>query len=302
MNHFKELTTEKENENTQNIDKLDSLEIVKLINNEDKKVAYAIEKELKNIAYAIDKIVERFDNGGRIIYCGAGSSGRIGASDAAELTPTYNLEQEKAFSILAGGESALYKAIEGAEDSIEMSVNQLKEVNLNSNDCVIGIAASGNTPYTISALKYANEVGALSIAITSNEESEICNVAQISIVPIVGPEVISGSTRMKAGTAQKMILNMISTGVMIRVGKVYKNYMVNLQPTNKKLIKRSCNIISKVTNVSLEESKDFLEKANMNVSNAIIMIKTGANFDKTVEALNYSKGRIQQAIDFINSK
>ena len=243
------LTTETVNEATKNIDELDSLGIVTLINNEDKKVALAVEKELPNIARAVDEIAARLKRGGRIIYCGAGSSGRMGTLDAVELTPTYSVSPDRAFGLLAGGETAMYKAVEGAEDSKELALEDLKGVQITKDDCIIGIAASGRTPYTISALEYANEVGALSISITCNGESEMAKIADISIAPVVGAEAVSGSTRMKAGTAQKMVVNMLSTATMIRLGKVYHNYMVQVQPTNEKLVVRATKMIAQITGV-----------------------------------------------------
>lgn len=295
------LTTETVNEATRNIDQLDSMGIVTLINEEDKKVAKAVEEELPNIARAVDAIVKRYKAGGRIIYCGAGSSGRMGTLDAVELTPTYSVPPERAFGILAGGDTAMYVAVEGAEDSRELAVEDLKKVALTDKDCVIGIAASGRTPYTLSALEYANEMGALSISITCNKDSAMAAKAQISIAPVVGPEVISGSTRMKAGTAQKMIANMISTAVMVRLGKVYQNYMVHVQPTNEKLVIRSCRIISQITGVSPEEARKTLKAADMKVPEAIVMIQASCSKEKAGEVLAKTQGRVRDAIDLAGS-
>lgn len=290
------LTTETINEATKNIDQLDALGIVTLINQEDKKVADAVEKELPNIAKAVDAIAERFEAGGRIIYCGAGTSGRMGTLDAVELTPTYSVPPERAFGILAGGDTAMYCAVEGAEDSKELAVEDLKKASLTDKDCVIGIAASGRTPYTLSALEYANETGALSISITCNKDSAMAAAAQISIAPVVGPEVISGSTRMKSGTAQKMIANMISTGVMVRLGKVYQNYMVCVQPTNEKLIVRSCRMISQITGADTQKARQALEDAGMNVPQAIVMLQAGCPVEKAKEVLSQARGRVRDAI------
>ena len=290
------LTTETSNEATKNIDQLDSMGIVTLINQEDKKVAYAIEKELPQIAKAVDAIAERFRAGGRIIYCGAGTSGRMGILDAVELTPTYSVPPERVFGLLAGGGQAMYRAVEGAEDSKELAVEDLKRVALTAQDCVIGIAASGRTPYTLSALEYANQTGALSVSITCNQGSAMASAAQISIAPVVGPEAISGSTRMKAGTAQKMIANMISTGVMVRLGKVYQNYMVHVQPTNEKLVVRSCRMISRITGADGEEARKTLEKAGMCVPEAIVMLQSGCGREKAKEALAQAEGRVREAV------
>ena len=291
------LTTETVNEATKNIDQLSTLEVLSLINEEDKKVASAVEKELPKIAEAVDRVAERFEKGGRIIYCGAGSSGRMGTLDSVELTPTYNVDPSRAFGLLAGGEKAMFVAVEGAEDSKELAIEDLKKVNITKDDCIIGIAASGRTPYTISSLEYANEIGALSIAITCNNNSEMAKVADISIAPVVGAEVISGSTRMKAGTAQKMIVNMISTGVMIRLGKVYQNYMVHVRPTNEKLVVRAIRMIMDITGVTEEKATSVLKEADMSVANAIVMIETGNSAEEAKEALKQAKGRVRQAIE-----
>ena len=293
------LTTETVNEATKEIDRLDSLGIVTLINQEDKKVAEAVEKELPQVAKAVDAIAERFAKGGRIIYCGAGSSGRMGTLDAVELTPTYSVPPERAFGLLAGGEQAMYKAVEGAEDSRELAVEDLKRVGVTADDCVIGIAASGRTPYTAAALEYGNQVGALTISVTCNSGSEMAKLAQISIAPVVGAEAISGSTRMKAGTAQKMIVNMLSTGTMVKLGKVYQNYMVHVQPTNEKLVVRAANMIAEITGADRETAMDMLEKAQMKVPEAIIMLEGGCTLEEAAQALAETKGNVRDAIGIV---
>lgn len=295
------LITEQRNKETMNIDQLNTLEMVKLINNEDKKVALAIEKELPQIALAIDKISESFLNGGRLIYCGAGTSGRLGALDAIELTPTYDVPKERAFGLIAGGKEAMFSAVEAVEDSKELAIKDLEEINIQKEDAVIAIAASGRTPYAISALEYANKIGALSIAVTCNCNSEMNKIAQVGIAPIVGPEVITGSTRMKAGTAQKMILNMISTGVMVKTGKVFSNLMVNVQPTNFKLVKRAQGIISRAAEVSEEEAIEKLKEADNNVAAAIVMAVTGLDYEKAHSLLEEHKGMVRQAINAFKS-
>lgn len=296
------LTTETRNEASINIDQLDTLEIVKVINNEDKKVAAAITRILPEIAEAIDAITERFNKGGRIIYCGAGTSGRLGALDAIELTPTYSVSPDRAFGIMAGGKEAMFKAIEGAEDSKELAIADLKAAELSPSDVLIAIAASGRTPYTIAAIEYGNELGALTISVTCNQYGQMNQIAQIGIAPVVGPEVITGSTRMKAGTAQKMILNMISTGVMIKTGKVYQNLMINVQPTNEKLIQRSINIIVDATGIENHLAADFLERADNNVAAAIVMIKTGVSNKEAIQLLKDYKGRISDILQMNESK
>lgn len=290
------LTTETVNEATRHIDEQDALGIVTMINNEDKKVADAIEAELPQIAKAVDAIAERFARGGRIIYCGAGSSGRMGTLDAVELTPTYSVSPDRAFGLLAGGQKAMYVAVEGAEDSRELAIEDLKGVDLKPEDCVIGIAASGRTPYTISALEYGKEIGALTVSITCNSASEMARVADISIAPVVGPEAISGSTRMKAGTAQKMVVNMLSTGTMIRLGKVYQNYMVHVQPTNEKLVVRATRMISEITGVDQEKALETLMKADKKVAVAIVMIEADCTKEQAVEVLDQTGGRVRPAI------
>ncbi len=293
------LTTETVNEATRQIDQLDSLGVVTLINQEDKKVADAVEKELPQIAKAVDAIAERFAKGGRIIYCGAGTSGRMGTLDAIELTPTYSVPAERAFGLLAGGSDAMYRAVEGAEDSKELAIEDLKNVELTADDCVIGIAASGRTPYTISALEYGNQLGALTISITCNGDSEMAKVAQISIAPIVGAEVISGSTRMKAGTAQKMVANMLSTGTMIKLGKVYQNYMVQVQPTNEKLVVRATNIISAITGADKETAHRTLTETGMQVPDAIVMLESGCTREQAKKALEATAGNVRKALEQI---
>lgn len=296
MADITKLTTETNNEATKNIDLLSTREMVRLINEEDKKVAYAIEKELDNVAKAIDLITENFKKGGRIIYTGAGTSGRLGVMDASELLPTYGLAPERAFGVMAGGQGAMFKAVEGAEDSKELGIKDMKDIGLTSLDSVIGIAGSGRTPYTLATLEYANTLGCHTIAVTCNADSDMAKVAEVSIAPVVGPEVISGSTRMKAGTSQKMILNMISTGVMIRSGKVYGNYMVNVQPTNEKLVKRSINMIKVINEITEEEASKLFEESGRSVAIATIMHKTGVSKETAEKAFAEHDGMIRDTI------
>ena len=296
MADITKLTTETNNEATKNIDLLSTREMVRLINEEDKKVAYAIEKELDNVAKAIDLITENFKKGGRIIYTGAGTSGRLGVMDASELLPTYGLAPERAFGVMAGGQGAMFKAVEGAEDSKELGIKDMKDINLTSLDSVIGVAGSGRTPYTLATLEYANTLGCHTIAVTCNADSDMAKVAEVSIAPVVGPEVISGSTRMKAGTSQKMILNMISTGVMIRSGKVYGNYMVNVQPTNEKLVKRSINMIKVINEITEEEASKLFEESGRSVAIATIMHKTGVSKETAEKAFAQHDGMIRDTI------
>lgn len=290
------LTTEARNEATKKIDQVSTLEMVTLINQEDQKVAQAIEKVLPQIAAAIDAAAERFKKGGRLIYCGAGTSGRLGALDAIELTPTYSVSPERAFGILAGGEKAMYQAIEGAEDSKELAIEDLTQHQLTARDVVIAIAASGRTPYAVSAIEYGKKVGALTISVTCNNQNPMNQLAEIGIAPIVGPEVITGSTRMKAGSAQKMVLNMFSTGIMVKVGNIYQNLMVNVQPTNEKLIQRATNIIKEAAEIEESQAKEYLEAAQLEVAPAIVMAKAHVDFQKAKQLLAEHDGRISEVL------
>lgn len=290
------LTTEARNEATKKIDQVSTLEMVTLINQEDQKVAQAIEKVLPQIAAAIDAAAERFKKGGRLIYCGAGTSGRLGALDAIELTPTYSVSPERAFGILAGGEKAMYQAIEGAEDSKELAIEDLTQHQLTARDVVIAIAASGRTPYAVSAIEYGKKVDALTISVTCNNQSPMNQLAEIGIAPIVGPEVITGSTRMKAGSAQKMVLNMFSTGIMVKVGNIYQNLMVNVQPTNEKLMQRATNIIKEAAEIEESQAKEYLEAAQLEVAPAIVMAKAHVDFQKAKQLLAEHDGRISEVL------
>lgn len=290
------LETEKRNINSENIDIMSTCEIIKTINSEDKKIAYAIEKVIPEIEKLIDATYEKMLFGGRVIYIGAGTSGRLGVLDASECPPTYGVDASLVQGIIAGGYGALLKAKEGAEDSLTLAKEDLKEVKLNSHDTVIGLAASGRTPYVIGGLDYANEIGALTGAISCVNNAQISKHAKYFIEAIVGAEVITGSTRMKAGTAQKMILNMISTSLMIKKGKVYHNLMVDVQPTNKKLIERSKNIIAECTNSSVEEAEKALIDSGNQVKVAILMLLTKKDKKSCINILNENDGNISKSI------
>src|SRR5690554_1198048 len=231
-----------------------------LINNEDKLVPLAIEKELRSIALVVDSVTETFKTGGRLIYVGAGTSGRIGVLDASECPPTFGVSPNMVIGLIAGGDKALRDALEGSEDSTEAAIVDLKEINLTNKDFVIGITASGRTPYAVSAVKYANEIGAKSACLTTSKDSLIASVSQYKIEAITGPEPVTGSTRMKLGTAQKLILNMISTGAMIKLGKVYENLMIDVQMSNEKLVSRAIGIVKDVTGVTDTVAKTYLDK------------------------------------------
>lgn len=294
------LVTESRNPNTLKIDEVTTLEMVKLINNEDKKVAEAVEKELPNIAEAIDQIVERMKKGGRIIYIGAGTSGRLGILDASECPPTYGVSEDLVIGVIAGGKEAIFRAKEGAEDSTELAAEDLKEKELNENDTVVGLAASGRTPYVIGGLNYANSIGALTVSVTCNPDSEVSKAAKIAIAPVVGPEAVTGSTRLKAGTAQKLVLNMLSTGAMIKLGKVYGNLMVDVKASNEKLVERTKKIVIEATGVSREEAEKVLLETNYNVKLSILMILSKLNKEKATDILEKNKGYISHALKSIN--
>ena len=297
--NLKKLTSESRNENTMDIDKVSTLEMTKIINNEDKKVAEAVEKELPKIAEAIDSIVERIHKGGRLIYIGAGTSGRLGILDASECPPTYGTPEELVQGIIAGGTEAIFRAKEGAEDSKELAVKDLKDKNISENDTIVGLAASGRTPYVIGGLEYANEIGALTISVTCNADSEVSKVAKISIAPVVGAEVVTGSTRLKSGTAQKLVLNMLSTGAMIKLGKVYGNLMVDVKSTNEKLTQRAKLIVCEATGIAIEEATEVLNKTDFDVKLAIFMILSKLNKEEARIILDQNKGYIATALNNI---
>jgi N-acetylmuramic acid 6-phosphate etherase len=290
------LMTEQRNPNTKEIDQLKTQEMLQLINNEDKRVADAVELELPNIALAVDKIVEALSSGGRLVYIGAGTSGRLGVLDASECPPTFGVDATMVIGLIAGGDTALRKSIEGAEDEEMEAVNQLSEIQLSSEDVLVGIAASGRTPYVIGGLTYANNLGAVTVAVSCSPKSAIAEVAQIAITPVVGPEVISGSTRMKAGTAQKMVLNMLTTTAMIKMGKVYGNLMVDVNPSNKKLKERAKRIVAQSTGIALDEANEFLEKANYNPKLAIVMSKGNYTAEEAKMRLEKAQGFISKAL------
>lgn len=297
--NLKTLTTESRNENTMDIDQVSTLEMVKKINNEDKKVAEAVEKELPKIAEAIDCIVERMYKDGRLIYIGAGTSGRLGILDASECPPTYGTSEELVQGLIAGGTEAIFRAKEGAEDSKELAVADLKDKNITENDTIVGLAASGRTPYVIGGLEYANEIGALTISITCNADSEVSKAAKISIAPVVGAEVVTGSTRLKSGTAQKLVLNMLSTGAMIKLGKVYGNLMVDVKSSNEKLIERAKLIVCEATGIAIDEATEILNETDFDVKLAIFMILSKLNKEEARTILNKNKGYIAKALNNI---
>ena len=294
---FSSMATEQRNPNTMEIDTLSTIDMVRRINNEDKTVALAVEKELDAIAKAIDVITEQLKKGGRLFYCGAGTSGRLGVLDASECPPTYGVSPDLVIPLIAGGKEALLNAREGAEDDFSLCEADLRAHDFSKDDVLVGIAASGRTPYVLGGMRYAKACGAPVISLTCNEKSQMAAEADIAISPIVGPEVVTGSTRMKAGTAQKLVLNMLSTGVMIKLGKVYENLMVDVQPTNEKLVARTRRIVMLATGVSEDEAEAALSKCNHHPKTAIVMIKRGVDEKEAAMLLLDADSFVRKAIE-----
>jgi N-acetylmuramic acid 6-phosphate etherase len=292
-----ELTqTEERNPLTRDIDTLPTLDMLMLINAEDQKVALAVRKELQNISAAVDAITIRMQRGGRLIYIGAGTSGRLGVLDASECPPTFGTFPELVVGLIAGGSDALTSAVEGAEDDQNGGAAEVTGLNVNENDSVIGIAASGRTPYAIGGLQEAKKRGALTVSIVCNRPSQLEQFADIGIAPLVGPEVVSGSTRLKAGTAQKMVLNMISTAVMIRLGKTYSNLMVDVQPTNAKLRQRARRIVAEATGLDLQQATEMLSACNGEVKTTIVAVLAGISPEQARQRLQETGGFVRRAI------
>jgi N-acetylmuramic acid 6-phosphate etherase len=295
--------TERENPKTADIDKVPTLDALRLINDEDKLVALAVEKVLGEIATVVDRIVDRLENGGRLFYIGTGTSGRIGVLDAAEVPPTYGVSYELVQGVIAGGYDALYKATEASEDNADAAVEDLRERGLRKGDVVVGIAASGRTPYTIGGIEYAKTLGCFTACIVCVPDSPVTKAAEISIVPVVGPEAVTGSTRMKAGTAQKMVLNMISTIAMIRLGYVKGNRMTNVKSSNLKLKERSLRILMAETGLDEEPAVELMKKADGDLRVAIFMHRTDVTCpDEAKEALEESNFVIDKAVEVKTGK
>ena len=290
-------TTEQLNPRTAEIDRLPTLEALRIINREDQQVAMAVEKVLPAVARAVDAIAERLGRGGRLIYVGTGTSGRLGVLDASECPPTFGVSPELVQGIIAGGYDACYKAVEASEDDREAGVRDLQARQVGENDAVVGIAASGRTPYTIGALEYARRIGALTVCIVCNENTELARTVEIPIEPVVGPEVIAGSTRLKSGTAQKLVLNMLSTMTMVRLGYVAGNRMSNMKPGNIKLRQRAIGIVMNECQVSAEAASQTLEAAHWNLPAAIVMQLTGATRETAEETLNKHHHAVGPAIE-----
>lgn len=290
------MLTESRNPNSEKIDNCSTIEILQIINNEDKQVAFAVEKELPHIAQAVDAISHAFSNQGRLIYIGAGTSGRLGILDASECPPTYGTPPEQVIGLIAGGQPAIFKAVENAEDNQELAITDLKKINFSAEDVLVGIAASGRTPYVISGMQYAKSIGATVVSVCCNPKAPMISIADIAITPIVGAEVITGSSRMKAGTAQKLILNMLTTASMIKIGKVYGNLMVDVEATNAKLVERQVTIVMQATGCDRKTAIWALEQSNKHSKTAILMILANLDASQAKKILLENNGFIKKAI------
>ena len=290
------LITEQRNPNSMHVDSLSALEIVQLMNEEDKQVPLAIEKCLPLIAQAVERIVAAFQQGGRLVYIGAGTSGRLGVLDASECPPTFGVSPEMVKGIIAGGERALRHPIEGAEDSKAQAVVDLQTIQFSSKDVLVGIAASGRTPYVIGALEYAKSLGSVTVSIASNPNSAMANIVDIAIDTAVGPEVLTGSSRLKSGTAQKLVLNMLTTASMILMGKCYQNLMVDVQASNEKLKARAIRIVMQATDCDKALAEETLKQADQNAKLAIMMILSGLDRVQAEALLEKNHGKLQFAL------
>ncbi|KJF97770.1 N-acetylmuramic acid 6-phosphate etherase [Photobacterium leiognathi] len=290
------LVTESRNVASENIDMLSTIDMLKVINQEDQKVALAVEAIIPEIAKVVDLISEAFQSGGRLIYTGAGTSGRLGILDASECPPTYGSDPDLVIGLIAGGYKAILKAVENAEDNVELGATDLQQIGFNHKDVLVGIAASGRTPYVIGSMNYAKSVGAKVAALSCNANSPMAEIADINITPIVGAEVVTGSSRMKAGTAQKLVLNMLTTGAMIRMGKVFGNLMVDVEATNAKLIQRQKNIVVEATGCSESQAAEALTQCNNHCKTAILMILLNINADLAAAKLSKHHGFIRHAL------
>lgn len=296
LQQLNQLITEQRNPNSMQLDSLSAQELVALINREDQQVALAVEKCLPQIASAVEKIVAAFERGGRLVYMGAGTSGRLGVLDASECPPTYGVKPEMVVGLIAGGDYALRHPIEGAEDNVQQGQADLEEIDFSARDVLVGIAASGRTPYVLGALNYAKQLGATTVSIASNPNSKMAEVADIAIETVVGPEVLTGSSRMKSGTAQKLVLNMLTTASMVLIGKCYQNLMVDVQASNEKLKARALKIVMEATECDNETAANVLAKANGQVKLAILMQLSGLDALEAQSLLDKSNGKLRQAL------
>ncbi len=291
-----QLITEGRNPASQNIDELSTDAMLRVINNEDKKVALAVEAIVPQIAQTVDAIVTAFAQGGRLIYSGAGTSGRLGILDASECPPTFGTPRGQVVGLIAGGHPAILQAVENAEDNREQGAQDLRDIQFTAKDVLVGIAASGRTPYVLGALEYARSLGATTAALTCNPGSAMAQAAEIALTPVVGPEVVTGSSRMKAGTAQKLVLNMLTTGAMIRSGKVYGNLMVDVEATNQKLVQRQINIVMQATECDAARASQALAACGGHCKTAILMVLTDTDADEARALLNRHQGFIRRAL------
>jgi N-acetylmuramic acid 6-phosphate etherase len=298
---FKPLKTEQRNPRSRGLDKKSTREILQLLNNEDARVATAVSRELPKIAQAVDAIVKAFGAGGKLFYVGAGTSGRLAVLDAAECPPTFGTKPRMVQAIIAGGGKALRRSVEGAEDSAATGARDLSSAGFSNRDVVIGIAASGTTPYVLGALKFAKRHGAITVGVTSNVDSPLARQAQIAIVPDTGAEIVAGSTRLKAGTAQKMVLNLLSTAAMVRMGRVYEGWMVHVALANSKLRSRGVQILQEASRVSASTAKRALKEANYDLAVAMVALKSGATPSQARRALASADGNVRKAFESLSN-
>ncbi|MCA9261088.1 MAG: N-acetylmuramic acid 6-phosphate etherase [Planctomycetales bacterium] len=291
------LTTEARNPASERLDSLSSLELVRLINAEDAKVAAAVATEEEAIAEAIEIIASRLGEGGRLVYIGAGTSGRLGVLDAAECPPTFNSDPAQVVGMIAGGQRAMFRAVEGAEDSPTMAIQDLEEIGFSAKDVLVGIATSGRTPYVIGGLDYARSLGAAAIGLSCNRDSALGDSADLMICPVVGPEVLSGSTRLKAGTATKMVLNMLTTGAMVRLGKTFGNLMVDMQATNTKLADRSARIVCALTELTRDQANDLLARCGGELKTAIVAHRLDTSPQDARQRLQTARGHLRCVLE-----
>jgi N-acetylmuramic acid 6-phosphate etherase len=290
------LKTEQRNPNSRGLDRKSALEILRLINREDRTVPVAVQRELPKIARAVDAIVKSMHSGGRLIYVGAGTSGRLAVLDASEIPPTFGTPRKMVEAIIAGGAHAVRFAAEGAEDSDRNGARDLARAGVTRRDAVVGIAASGSTPYVLGAIRYARQKGAVTIAVTSNPRSPLARLVRIAIAPDTGPEIIGGSTRMKAGTAQKLVLNMLSTASMVRLGRTYENWMMHMRLTNQKLRRRGAQILQEAAGVSASQAEHALRQAKHELPAAFVMLKTCSSASEARHSLAKSRGNVREAL------
>lgn len=290
------MITESRNPASQNIDELSTEAMLRVINDEDKKVALAVEAIVPQIAQVTEAIAHAFSQGGRLIYCGAGTSGRLGILDASECPPTFGTPRDQVVGLIAGGHTAILQAVENAEDNAGRGAEGLADIGFGARDVLVGIAASGRTPYVLGALAYAREQGAFTAALTCNPDSAMAQAADVALTPVVGPEVVTGSSRMKAGTAQKLVLNMLSTGAMIRSGKVYGNLMVDVEATNQKLVQRQINIVKQATECDDATAQQALTACGGHCKTAIVMVLAGLTAEEARTLLEQNRGFIRAAL------